>query len=175
MKKFPFFCAVTLMLILLFAISEIFAAGTAPELRDAKPEDVRGIFTLILYGGKYLDDLETVAILDLEGDRYTFEPYAPGYDYKIKGGIPAKEALEEAEKFVSFHSSFRRTILGKILDKEGNTIGYEVRPLYYPTTFGVSDVLDVDYFIRDGKVISYIRLKPAVEKQLHGGDKGKED
>jgi hypothetical protein len=79
----------------------------------AKDADIRGSFALILYGSRHLNDIETIAILDMEGDRYGFEPYAPEFDYKIKRGIPAKEALEEAERFVSWHSSFYRTQLSR--------------------------------------------------------------
>jgi hypothetical protein len=141
----------------------------------AKDADIRGSFALILYGSRHLNDIETIAILDMEGDRYGFEPYAPEFDYKIKRGIPAKEALEEAERFVSWHSSFYRTQLSRILDGKGNVIGYEIRPLYQPLAFGASDVLDVDYRIKDNKVIVRIRLKPQIERMLFDGDKSKED
>lgn len=52
------------------------------------------------------------------------------------------------EKFLSAHPDFWRSQLGKILNKEGNTIGYEVRPLYHPWTFGRADILDVYYRVR---------------------------
>jgi hypothetical protein len=137
-------------------------------------QEVTGVFTLILYGGRYLDDIETIAILDKEGDQYTFEPYAPEFDYRIKRGVPAKEAFVEAKIFVSSHSSFRRAQLGKILDNNGNIIGFEVRPLYFPLTYGVSDVLDVDYWLKDSKVIVKIKLIPMVEMMLRNGDKSKD-
>jgi hypothetical protein len=151
------------------------AAGNYLRTEGAKDADIRGSFALILYGSRHLNDIETIAILDMEGDRYSFEPYAPEFDYKIKRGIPAKEALEEAERFVSWHSSFYRTQLSRILDGKGNVIGYEIRPLYQPLAFGASDVLDVDYRIKDNKVIVRIRLKPQIERMLFDGDKSKED
>lgn len=151
------------------------AAGNYLKTEGAKDADIRGSFSLILYGSRHSNDIETIAILDIEGDGYSFEPYAPEFDYKIKRGIPAKEALEEAERFVSWHSSFYRTQLGRILDDKGNVIGYEIRPLYQPLAFGTSDVLDVDYRIKDNKVIVRIRLKPQIERMLFDGDKSKED
>ncbi|OGW22598.1 MAG: hypothetical protein A2Z82_08850 [Nitrospirae bacterium GWA2_46_11] len=133
-------------------------------------KELAGNFTLILYGSRHLNDIETVVILDMEGDKYSFEPYAPEFDYKIKKGVPAKEALKEAEHFVSWHSSFHRTQLSRIIDEKGVAIGYEMRPLYYPLAFGVSDVLDV-YYIKEGdKITVRIKLIPSVERMLFDGD-----
>jgi len=170
MKRILYISAI--LCILLFSC----ATGNYLKTEDAKDADIRGSFALILYGSRHLNDIETVAILDIEGDSYSFEPYAPEFDYKIKKGVPAKEALEEAERFVSWHSSFQRTQLSRILDEKGNVIGYEVRPLYQPLAFGVSDVLNVDYRIKDSRVIVRIRLKPEIERMLfNDGDKSKED
>lgn len=127
------------------------------EVRD---KEISGTFTLILYGARYSTDLETMAFLDKEGDRYKFEPYAPEFDYKIKKGVSGMDALREARKFVSLHSAFWRMQLSKILDKKGNTIGYEVRPLYLPFVYGRDDLAEVYYYIKDGRVIAYIRLIP---------------
>lgn len=140
------------------------------RLKDAKTEDVKGTFTLILYGGRYPNDIETVAILDLEEDQYTFEPYAPEFDYKVKNGIPAKEALNEATDFISHHYAFHSTQLGRITDNKGNTLGYELRPLYMPLEFGTMDVLDINYRTKNNKVIVTIRLTSSVEKMLYDGN-----
>jgi len=160
--------------LLVILISNSFALEKPLKTEDAKIDEVTGIFTLILYGGRYLDDIETIAILDKEGDQYTFEPYAPEFDYRIKRGVPAKEAFVEAKIFVSSHSSFRRAQLGKIIDDKGDIIGFEVRPLYFPTTYGLSDVLDVDYWLKDSKVIVKVKIKPSVEMMLRDGDRSKD-
>ncbi len=156
-----------ILLLILFITLFTTAISCAPEkylrTEEVKTDDITGTYTLILYGGRYLDDIETVAILDKEGDRYNFEIYAPEFDYKIKKGTDAKDALKEAEKFVSFHRAFHQSILSRISDKMGETIGYELRPLYYPINYGFSDVLDVDYIIKDSRVIVKIRLRPEVE------------
>ena len=47
------------------------AAGNYLKTEDAKDEDIKGSFTLILYGSRHLSDIETIAILDIEGDRYS--------------------------------------------------------------------------------------------------------
>ncbi|MCK7512903.1 MAG: hypothetical protein MZV70_58695 [Desulfobacterales bacterium] len=67
-------------------------------------------YTLILYGGRYSDDIENLAILDPEDDPYKFEIYAPDFDYRVYPHVSAQEALERAEKHVGFHPSFRRSM-----------------------------------------------------------------
>jgi hypothetical protein len=152
----------------------LFAFETPLKTIEASPSEITGTFTLILYGGNYADDLETIAILDLEGDRYRFEPFAPDFDYRLRPGMPAKEAFATAEKFVSFHSAFWRTQLSKILDRSGNVIGFELRPLYRPLVYGFSDILEVNYWPKeDGKIKVMIRLIPEVERlKLPGFDGG---
>ena len=164
-------CTLVLALLLFVNVSSSIALEKPLKTKAATPEDVTGAFTLILYGANYLDDLETIAILDYEGDDYHFEPFAPAFNYKVREGVQAQEALKEAEKFVSFHSSFWKSQMSKILDKEGVTIGYEVRPLYRPFIYGISDILDVYYWLKkDGKVKTTIRLKHLVEGTDFSGD-----
>ncbi|HBR21075.1 MAG TPA: hypothetical protein DD713_00665 [Nitrospiraceae bacterium] len=140
-----------------------------PEpLKDSK--NMQGTFTLILYGANHSNDLETIAILDREGDGYQFEPYAPEFVYRIKKNLPANEALSEAKKFVGWHHSFRNVIISKITDEKGSLLGYEVRPLYYPLDFGFSDILDVNYFKSGNKIIARIKLIESVEKIIFGSD-----
>ena len=151
-------------------------AGAKPlKTETADAVEIKGTFTVIFYGGAYADDLETVAILDNEGDQYTFEPFAPDFDYVIKKGLSAGEALKATEKFVTFHPSFWRTQLIKIIDPEGNIIGFELKPLYVPFIYGTSDVLDIYYWLKKGgKIKVTIRLNPSLEKlKFHpGGDGG---
>jgi len=133
----------------------------------ATSAEVTGTYTLVLYGARYSDDIETVAILDKEGDQYTFEVYAPDFDYKIKKGVPAKEALEEAERFVSFHYAFQRSRLSRIVDPAGAAIGYEVRPLYSRLEFGYSDILDIYYLIQGYKVVVRVDLIREVKTRFY--------
>ncbi|MCL4475080.1 MAG: hypothetical protein M1508_02465 [Nitrospirae bacterium] len=129
----------------------------------AEIANVTDKFTLILYGAEHSNDVETVAILDKEGDRYTFEPFAPKFKYAVKRGLPAKEALEEAGKFISWHNSFHQSQLRGIIDENGNVLGYELRPLYLPFTFGIDDIMDIDYRMRADKIAVIIRLKPFIQ------------
>jgi len=161
MKKIAF-----VLILILFVFSSSFAIAINLKTIEASNEEVKGAFTLILYGGRDMNDIEKLAILDLEGDKYTFEPYAPEFDYRIKKSLAEKEALEMAHEFVSSHNAFYRSQLSRIIDDKGNTIGYELRPLYMPFIYGVSDVLDVYYSLKGEKVRAYIRIIPSVERAL---------
>lgn len=137
------------------------------EIADV--EGITGTFVVILFGSRHSNDLETIAFLDLEGDEYTFQPYAPDFDFKVKKHLSAKDALHDAGSFVSWHPAFWRFIVSKVIDGKGSVIGYEVRPFYKPLTFGLSDVLDVFYSLRkNNEVRIHIKLKPRIERQLQG-------
>jgi len=134
----------------------------------AKPADVQGTFTLLLYGCSSRDDLTNAAILDKEGDPYTFEIYAPDFSYTSKAGLSAAEALQEAERFVRCNIQSDRSQLRRVLNPAGTVIGFELRPLYSVGTFGRDDLLDVRYVIKDRKIIVHIELDPAIERQRSG-------
>jgi len=132
------------------------------------PAVITGTYTLLLHGGRYGDDMQNVAILDIEGDGYEFELYAPEFDYKVKRNVPAGEAVEEAERLVRSHYAFLRSQWLKILDSGGRIIGYEARPLYDPLHAGYPDILDITYVIRDHKVMVRIQFKPDMERAVTG-------
>lgn len=144
------------------------------ETTQAHLEEITGTFTLILYGANHINDLETLAIMDREGDNIKFQPHAPEFLYRVKRGIAAGEALKESIKFISWHNSFHHYEINKIMDKENNILGYEVRPIYEPLAFGISDVLDVNYIIEEGYVRIFIRLMPSVERMLYNDEKKNE-
>ena len=155
-----------LLALILFSVNHAFALSGHLQTEEVKEEDIKGVFTLILYGARDINDIETLAILDIEGDEYTLEPYAPAFDYKIKKGLSEKTALKEAYEFISYHNSFLRPQLSKIIDDKGNTIGYEVMPLYMPFIFGRSKVLEVDYWLKGDTVEVTIRITPSIERAL---------
>jgi hypothetical protein len=161
---------VILMVVLFYTDNNSLAVAKFLKTEEAKYDDVTGTYNLILYGGRHINDLETAAFLDREGDQYEFEPYAPEFDYKIKRGVPAEEALKEAKKFVSFHNAFWRSQLSRILDEKGNVIGYELRPLYRSFVYGRDDLLEIYYRIKGDKVIIEINLTPDIFKIPFLGD-----
>lgn len=143
----------------------ITACATTGGLKteEIRADIISGEFTVILYGARFSGDLENVAILDIEGDGYKFEVFAPDFDYRVKSGIPAEEAVRIAEGFVSFNGSFKNSQVSKIMDNTGRIIGYEFRPLYRPAEFGLFNVLDIDYWLKDGVVIVKIELIPELK------------
>ena len=74
------------------------------------PGKITGIYTLILYGGNYGNDIKTVAILEKEGTPYTFDIFAPAFDYRVikkteRGiGVKSFQAVEKLlQKTVQSH------------------------------------------------------------------------
>ena len=145
------------------------ALGNRLDRQTAADSDLTGSFDLILYGCNFHDDLETLAILAKEGGPYEFEPYAPDFNYRVIKDVPAKEALVEAQKFVNCHNAFHAAQLSRLVDAKGETLGFEVRPLYLYFVYGFDDALSTDYRIEDGKIIVKIRLLPSVERMLSDG------
>ncbi len=162
------------MLLMLSAILTACIPGKQLTARAADPAEVKGIYTLLLYGCRYPDDIKNVAFLVDEGSKYPLEIYDLDTSYKVKKGVPAQQALSEADSFVrcSTHRVWQTQLL-RIPDDSGGTIGYEVRPLYLPPEFGFPDVLLVSYALKDGAVRAYIKLDPNVEKDIEssGSDK----
>jgi hypothetical protein len=141
-------------------------SGIRLDIAPALPDDLKGNYALILYGCRYPSDLENLVILFKEGGPFTFEMYSPETRYRTRRAVPADEALKQAERFLMCSIDYGKTRLGKIVDRDGTVAGFELRPLYPPYKYGMIDVLNVNYWRRDGKVVVYIRLDPDVEKAL---------
>jgi hypothetical protein len=160
------------VLFILFLLCAPVLISCTPGIRlntqGAQDSQVTGTYAVIFYGCNFLDDLETIAFLDKEGDRYTFESFAPAFRYRVEKGVDAKDAVAEAGRFVGCNTSFSRSHLSRIIGPGGDTLGYEVRPLYHSFTYGVDDVLYADYRIRGDRVVIAVRLAPSVEKMLEG-------
>ncbi len=129
---------------------------------------IPGNYTVIFYGARHGQDLETIVLMDYEEDEYTFEPYANEFDYTThKYG--AEQALAEAITFVSWYPSYWRAQLSRITDENNRLLGYELRPLYhYISTYGYTDVLNVYYDLIENKVEIHIELKRGVENAIEG-------
>ena len=159
-------------LILIAAIVLLIMAGIISlsgdsylETEAADPAEVQGKFTLLLYGSSSRDDLANIAILDKEGDTYSFEIYAPDFSYTVQSGLNAAQAIQEAERFVGRNIHFERSRLHRILSPAGAGIGFELKPLYPAVTFGRDDIIDVRYSIKDRKVVVHIELDTGIERQ----------
>jgi hypothetical protein len=166
-------CGVIISLLFALPITELQGKENLIKTEPSRDIDTGERYSLILYGARHGNDLESLAILDIEGDEYTFEPYAPEFDYKVEKGMDSSAAIKRAEGFVSWHPLFYRSELKRII-YSGRVIGYELRPLYDPLTFGISDLIDTDYGLKGKKVIVRIRLLPQIERMLHDGDRVRE-
>lgn len=162
-------CAIFIMAFLTASVGCV-AAGKRTHTEPMREAGASEVFTLILYGGNYSDDLEAAAFLDMEGDAYNFDIYAPEFNYKVSKGLQFEEGLKKAKEFVSGNSSFHQYRLSSIVDDKSYIIGYEVRPLYLPYTYGTDDVLDIDYTEKGNSVIVNIRLKPSIENMKFRDD-----
>jgi hypothetical protein len=158
-----FFIAAIVLLIILGLIA--LSRDTHLKTEAAKPTEVQGKFTLLLYGSSFPNDFVNIAILDKEGDPYSFEIYAPDFSYTVQAGLDAAQALQKAEGFVRRNIHSDRSRLRRVLSPAGTGIGFELRPLYPVTTFGKDDILDVTYSIKDKKIIARIKLDPAIERE----------
>jgi hypothetical protein len=143
------------------------AAGGELKTGPASPSDLSGTYTLLLYGCHYGDDIKDLAVLVDGKSRYPVEIYDLPTSYTTKKDVPGAQALKEADAFVRCS---RRNVTGtqlrRIYDDAGGTVGFEVRPLYFPLEFGQQDVLQVNYTLGDGRVRAYIRLDPDVQRSL---------
>ncbi len=175
MKKRKIIFASFACLFLVVSLTACMSAGTRLLPQPADRSEVRGTYTLMLYGCRYAGDVENMAILVNEAGPLPVEIFAPNFMYTVKKGLLSPQALDEAETFVkcSFHSLWYST-LRKVLDTTGNAVAYEVKPLYLPWEFGVPEVLQSSYFLKGGKVVLYIRLDPFVENRIEHDGRGRD-
>ena len=154
------------LILLVFALSSC-AGGKQLRTELAQGSEITGSYNLILFGTRNAYELKTIAFLDKEGDGYELVPYAPDYDYKVIKNLPADEALKRALDYVRWPRDYRSTQICEILDDQGSVIGYEVRPLYDPLAYGISNVLVVQYWVQaGGKVKVTIDLHPTAAEYL---------
>ena len=165
--------------LLLFALFIIVASvtgcllGTQLNTETADPKTITGTYDLLLYGCRYPDDIEHAAFLIAPERAGMVELYVPATSYKVKRGIPADQALAEANTHVRCGVRKVETIrVHRIPDGSGGTLGFEVLPRYSATEVGGMDPLNVSYSLKDGKITVYIRLLPDVEKKVSGPSGG---
>lgn len=159
-------------LIVIFTIQGC-SHGTQLRTESADPKGIEGTYDLFTYGCRYPTDLEHAAFLIASDKAGMVDLYVPTTSYKVKRGIPAGQALAEADTHVRCGV---RTVVAisvhRIPDGSGGTLGFEVLPRFSATEVGGMDPLNVSYTLKDGKITVYIRLLPDVEKKLYGSPSG---
>ncbi len=155
-------------------LASLNSCATGYYLKTERIEDIKetGDVSLILYGHTYSTDPETLAVIDPEGDEYTFTPYASEYKYKVIRGLSPAKAIQDANLFVKGHPYASGSIMKRILNEQGTVIGYEIRPLYHFIHYGLSDILDVSYRIRENKVSFFVDIKRSIQKKLFRDELG---
>jgi hypothetical protein len=164
---------ILIIAIVLITVSTSCTTGKYLKTESAKGTEIIGTYSVLFYANRNPIEPKTIAILDIEGDDYAFEINAPEKYYTISNGVPAMAALKDAIQFVE---SLKYRI-NKILDDNGRIIGYDVRPLKnisYNLGYGLSDILAVNYEIKDMKVVVNVDLKSHfkehLRRDLFGGD-----
>ena len=148
------------ILILFLTVGFSCTTGKYLKTETTGTADVSGEITLFLYRDVYR--LEA-AILDIEGDDYTFEMTGSGHNYTVEKSVPAELAVKKA---VGLMRS-QRNRLKKILDDNGHTIGYQFSPVYGIFRYGSTDILDVDYRIEDKKVSVTVDVKNTIRDRYY--------
>ena len=159
-------------LIVLFTIQGC-SFGTQLRTEPADPKGIVGTYDLFTYGCRYPDDIEHAAFLIAPDKAGMVELYVPATSYKVKRGLPADQALAEANTHV--RCGVRTVEASRVLripDGSGGTLGFEILPRYPSTDLGGMDPLDVSYALKDGKITVYIRLFPEVERALYHSHSG---
>jgi hypothetical protein len=120
----------------------------------SREEDVPGLFTVLFSGRHYFEEVDAVVILDLEGDEYRFVTSTRDMDYEILKSLSYPEAFYESGPFFRLHEAFSgKTRLYRIMSPDGRTVGYELRPIYFPAYLGVADLVKTRYRVtEDGRI-----------------------
>jgi hypothetical protein len=123
------------------------------------PQDLPGLYTLVLIGDGTGNDARRMAILDPEGDAYSFRPVTPEYWVKRLSGLTAPAALAAAEKFLAGHCAYNGYWLKGLLLSNGVAVGHEMIPDYPSAKCESGDVVIVGYRVGDDSVIKvYVSL-----------------
>ena len=172
MKAMRQILVVAAALIVLFTIQGC-SYGTQLRTESADPKGIEGTYDLFTYGCRYPDDIEHAAFLIAPDKASMVELYVPATSYKVKKGIPADQAIAEANTHVRCGVRTVEAIrVLRIPDGSGGTLGFEILPRYPATDVGGMDPLNVSYALKDGKITVYIRLFPDVEKKLYRSSSG---
>jgi len=164
------------LIIILFLLAAALSGcptGTRILPETANRKTIQGTYDLITYGCRYPNDPEHAAFLITPDRTASVELFVPATSFQIKRGLPAEQALADADTHVRCGvRSVQDIRVQRIPDGAGGTLGYEVLPRYPATDETGMDPLDVSYSLKDGKVIFYIRLFPDVEKRLYHSSPG---
>ena len=130
------------------------------------PQEKEKLYTLIYFVGVDRSDVRRAVILDMEDDEYEFRPEVRDFEYEILQNVSLPESIYETEIFFR-HEGVAGYNKSAVLSPEGDTIGYEFRPIYYKEFMGTPDLLKISYRLsKDNTINIDIKVKKSL-KQLY--------
>jgi hypothetical protein len=119
------------LVILTFFLTSCMAA-TSSLRRDnlSEPEKISGSYDLILIGGAHANDPDRIAIYDIPGDGYEFQPVTEPYRIKRFSALSSQAALEKTTEFFSEHCAYNGFATRELALPSTGSIGYEMVPDY---------------------------------------------
>jgi len=158
--------SIVFIIVVAFIVVKGLQGGKLLPTKFANKKEITGTCTLILYGGKNRNDLETVALFVLDNGETALIPQGAAYNYKTFSGLSGEEALKKAEFFISRRHDYKGSELRIIYNPRGEKVAFELRPLYNPITFGRPDILQTRYTWKDEKITFSIALEESVQRIL---------
>jgi hypothetical protein len=157
----------TYILIFLSFVALLMTSCSGGKLLRTEPYDaeiISGFFDVTFYYNQDYDGLKQIVILDVVDDDYEIVLYEPEYFVQTVKHVSGDDAIVNAITFLRDHQNYINYKTIAIVDHMGNTIGYEIRPLYTPEMYGIGDVMDSHYTLEDdGTVRAYISLKEQIK------------
>jgi hypothetical protein len=149
-------------------VFSLVSAAAAEELKTKRADasEVQGTFTLLLSGCNSGSDIDNVAVLKRESDGRSLDiagPYAG--EPVVKKGLSGEAALAEADKFLGCSGDVDHTQIAKIMDADGNILGFEVKPQYGPERYGMPDVFTTRYTLKGDTITA--RIAPTEDEWMH--------
>ncbi len=136
-------------------------------LKEIPEDDGDSTYKLIYFVGVHQADVRRAVILDLDDDDFDFHPEVEDFNYEILQNVSLPEAIYESEIFFQNEgvAGYKKN---RIIDPEGQLVGYELRPTYYEAFMGVEDLLVMSYKLHKDKTISInIRLRASLKRLVY--------
>jgi predicted small secreted protein len=135
----------------------------------SEPETISGSYDLILIGGAHANDPDRIAIYDIPGDGYEFQPVTEPYRIKRFPALSSQAALEKTTEFFSEHCAYNGFLTKELTLPATGSIGFEMVP-DYPTLFCIDgNEISVSYKNKDGGVIKVYTWLMLKEGENDGG------
>jgi hypothetical protein len=141
-------------ILLMLSLTLVSCATPLQTMSVQRVSDDEGRFNLIYLVGVKSNDVRNAVVLDRLGDEYEFVPEVRDFDYEILQDISIQEALLESDVFFRSFPFITGADLHGIADKDGNIIGYELKPFYNVKYYGVENVLNIDYTVKSDNLIA---------------------